>query len=145
MEKLTAAIRAEDRGHLITVGVIPWALVWPGAKPVFYSLEVSGALDFVSIHVYPNKGEVDKALTAMGVYDIGKPLVIEETFPLACTLEEMDDFLKRSKPRTAGYVSFYWGRTIAEYATATEKRKLATVVGAWLEYFQKQADFMKRP
>ena len=61
VDRLTAAIRAEDRGHLITVGVIPWAHVWPGAKPVFYSPEVSGALDFVSIHLYPKKGEVDKA------------------------------------------------------------------------------------
>ena len=98
VDKLTAAIRAEDREHLITVGVIPWALVWPTAKPIFYAPEVSGALDFVSIHLYPNKGEVDKALTAMAVYDIGKPLVIEETFPLDCGIEEMDDFLKRSSP-----------------------------------------------
>jgi hypothetical protein len=137
VDKLTAAIRAEDREHLITVGVIPWAFV--------YAPEVSGALDFVSIHVYPNKGEVDKALTAMAVYDIGKPLVIEETFPLSCGIEEMDDFLKRSKLRAEGYVSFYWGRTIAEYAAATDKKELSALVGAWLKYFQQQADFMKQP
>jgi len=93
---------------------IAWALAFPGAKPVFYSPEASGPLDFTSIHVYPNKGEVDKALTALAVYDIGKPMLIEETFPLSCSIEDMDDFLKRSEPRTAGYVSFYWGRTIAE-------------------------------
>jgi Cellulase (glycosyl hydrolase family 5) len=145
VEKLTAAIRTEDRAHLITVGVIPWAHVWPGAKPIFYSPEVSGALDFASIHLYPNKGAVDKALTAMAVYDIGKPLVIEETFPLACTIEEMDDFLKRSKPRAEGYISFYWGRTIAEYAAATEKKEVAALVGAWLKHFQQHADFMKQP
>lgn len=144
VDTLTAAIRAEDRGHLITVGAIPWAHVWPGAKPVFYSPEVSPAFDFVSIHLYPNKGEVDKALTAMAVYDIGKPLVIEETFPLACSIAEMDDFLKRSKARAEGYVSFYWGRTMAEYAAATEKKEVAALMGAWLEYFKKQADFMKQ-
>ncbi|MEA3212804.1 MAG: hypothetical protein QOE70_5861 [Chthoniobacter sp.] len=145
VDQLTAAIRAEDRGRLITVGVIPWALVWPGAKPVFYAPEVSGALDFVSIHLYPKKGEVDQALTALAVYDIGKPLVIEETFPLSCSLAEMDDFLKRSKPRAEGYLSFYWGRTIAEYAAATEKRELSALVGEWLKYFQQQADIMKEP
>ena len=143
VDKLTAAIRTEDRGHLITVGVIPWAHVWPGAKPVFYSPEVSPALDFVSIHLYPNKGAVDKAITAMGVYDIGKPLVIEETFPLNCTLEEMDDFLKRSKDRAEGYVSFYWGRTIAEYTAATGKKDVAALMSAWLKIFQQQARFMK--
>ena len=145
VDKLTSAIRAEDRGHLITVGVIPWAHVWLGAKPIFYSPEVSGALDFVSIHLYPKTGEVDKALTAMAVYDIGKPLVIEETFPLACGIGEMDDFLKRSKVRAAGHISFYWGRTIAEYATATEKKEVAALMSAWLGYFKKQADFMKQP
>ena len=144
VDRLTAAIRAEDRGHLITVGAIPWAHVWPGAKPIFYSPEVSPALDFVSIHIYPKKGEVDKALTAMAVYDVGKPLVIEETFPLACSIAEMDDFLKRSKNRAEGYVSFYWGRTIAEYAAATEKKEVAALMGAWLAYFKKQADFMKQ-
>jgi hypothetical protein len=145
VDKLAAAIRAEDRGHLITVGAIPWALVWPGAKPVFYSPEVSGALDFTSIHLYPNRGEVDKALAAMAVYEIGKPLVIEETFPLACGIADMDDFLKRSKPRTAGHVSFYWGRTIAEYAVATEKKETAALIGGWLKYFQEHAAFMKQP
>jgi hypothetical protein len=102
-------------------------------------------LDFVSIHVYPKKDEVDQALTAIGVYDIGKPIVIEETFPLSCGLQQMDDFLKRSRPRTQGYISFYWGRTIAEYAAAPEKKEVAAIMGAWLQYFQAQADFMKQP
>ena len=145
VDKLTAAIRAEDRGHLITVGVIPWAQIWPGAKPIFYSPEVSSALDFASIHLYPKKGEVDRALTAMAVYGIGKPLVIEETFPLSCSLGEMDDFLKRSKARTGGYISFYWGRTIDQYAAATKKKDEAALVGAWLKYFQQQATYMKTP
>lgn len=145
VSQLTAAIRAEDRSHLITVGVIPWSHVWPTAKPLFYAPEVRDYLDFVSIHLYPKQGEVDQALAAMKTYSIGKPLVIEETFPLACSLEDMDDFLQRSKPATAGHLSFYWGRTRAEYKAATEKTMTAALVGAWLEYFQKQAAFMKQP
>ena len=145
VDQLTAAIRAEDRAHLITVGAIPWAMVWPTAKPLFYSPEVSGALDFASIHVYPKTGEVPKALAALEVYRIGKPLVIEETFPLSCSLEEMDTFLKSSKPRTDGTISFYWGRTAAEYAAATDKTIAAALIGGWLEYFKKQAAFMKQP
>jgi hypothetical protein len=145
VEKLTTAIRAKDPGHLITVGAIPWALVFPGAKPVFYSPEAGGPLDFTSIHVYPKMGEVEQALSAIATYDSGKPIVIEETFPLSCGIADMDDFLKRSKSRTAGYVSFYWGRTIPEYAAATEKKLTAALIGAWLEYFQKHATFMKQP
>jgi hypothetical protein len=142
VDKLTGAIRAEDRAHLITVGVIPWAHVWPNAKPLFYSPEVSGALDFTSIHLYPKKGGVDRALAAMAVYDIGKPLLIEEIFPLSCSIEEMDDFLKRAKRGADGFISFYWGRTIAQYSAATEKKMEAAIIAAWLRYFQEHAAFM---
>lgn len=142
--KLTAAIRAEDPHHIITVGVIPWAMVWPNAKPVFYSPEAGGPLDFVSIHVYPEKGEIEKALAALAVYDIGKPLLIEETFPLSCTLEEMDEFLKKSRPRAEGYVSFYWGRTIEEYSKSSETNITAALILQWLKYFQSHADEMMR-
>ena len=77
----------------MTVGVIPWALPFPKAKPVFYAPDVAKHLDFVSVHFYPNEGEVDRALDALAVYDIGKPLVIEEIFPLSCSLEELDEFI----------------------------------------------------
>ena len=36
---------------------------------------------------------MDQALEALAVYDIGKPLVVEETFPLSCPLEELDKFI----------------------------------------------------
>jgi hypothetical protein len=145
VERLTTAIRAEDPAPMITVGAIPWAQIWPGAKPIFYSPEVSPLLDFVSIHVYPKKGEVDHSLTALDVYDIGKPLVIEETFPLSCTLEEMDDFLRRSKARTEGYVSFYWGRTIEEYEKSADQKELSALMVAWLKLFREKAPEMKQP
>ncbi|HVR36407.1 MAG TPA: cellulase family glycosylhydrolase, partial [Methylomirabilota bacterium] len=105
VRRMTTAIRKEDPHHLITVGVIPWAMVWPNAKPLFYSPEVARHLDFVSVHFYPRKGEVDKALEALAVYDIGKPLVIEEMFPLHCGLDEMDEFIRKSADRVEGWIS----------------------------------------
>jgi hypothetical protein len=142
--QLTAAIRAEDPGHMITVGVIPWAMIWPNAKDAFYSPEVRGFFDFVSIHVYPKSGEVDKALAALKVYELGKPIVIEETFPLSCSLAEMDEFLKRSRSHTAGYFSFYWGKTIEEYATISRTNMAAAITGEWLKHFKTRAEEMKR-
>ncbi len=140
-QQLTTAIRAVDSRHLITVGVIPWAQVWPGAKPVFYAPGVAEHFDFVSIHLYPDKGGVDKALAAMSPYEIGKPLLIEETFPLKCSMEEMEDFLEKAKERSAGFLSFYWGRTAAEYAQ--EQTLTAGLMKAWLEFFAKHAGRMK--
>ena len=55
VKKLTDAIREVDQRHLITVGVIPWAQVFKGAKPLFYSPEVGGPLDFASVHSIPRR------------------------------------------------------------------------------------------
>ena len=140
VDKMTAAIRKHDRNHLITIGAIPWALAWPTAKPLFYSPAVSKNLDFVSMHFYPESGKVDKALTALAVYDIGKPIVIEETFPLECSVEELDQFIRRSKPLACGWIGFYWGETIEEYKATPVPRPVAEEITLkWLEYFKKAA------
>jgi len=134
VDKLVAAIRKHDQRHLVTVGAIPWAMTWPTAKPLFYSKEVSKNLDFVSVHFYPKRDEVGKALKALAVYDIGKPIVIEEMFPLACSIAELDQFIDGSRPMAAGWIGFYWGKTIAEYKR--EKRSIAdSITLDWLEYF----------
>ena len=111
--KLVQAIRRHDESTPVTVGAIPFAFAWPNAKPVFYSPSVSRHLDFVSIHVYPNKGTLEKELSALAVYDIGKPLVIEEVFPMK--LEELDAFVEGSSDRVDGWISHYFGYTAAEH------------------------------
>ncbi len=143
VETLAAAIRKHDARHMITVGVIPWANTFPGAKPLFYSKEASGPLDYVSVHFYPEKGEVEKSLTALAAYDIGKPIVEEEMFPLKCSLEELDAFIRASRGKVDGYIGFYWGKTIEEYAQETNSLGSALIKG-WLEYFRANADEMKR-
>jgi hypothetical protein len=134
VDKMVAAIRKHDRQHLVTVGAIPWALTWTNAKPLFYSREVSKNLDFVSLHLYPQKDEVGKALTALAVYDIGKPIVIEEMFPLTCSVAELDQFIDGSRPLAVGWIGFYWGKTIPEYKQSKDSIADAIALG-WLEYF----------
>jgi len=95
---LVTAIRSEDERHLIAVGVIPWATVWPNAKPLFYDPAVAENLDFVSVHFYPEKQKIEEALPALKVYAIGKLLVIAEMFSMKCSIEEMDRFIDGSKP-----------------------------------------------
>ncbi|MFW6106639.1 MAG: cellulase family glycosylhydrolase [bacterium] len=132
--ELATAIRQHDPRTPITVGVIPWAHVWPNAKPLFYSPEVGRHLDFVSIHLYPAEGEVKKAIEAVAVYDLGKPLVIEETFPLACSLEELDEFVEGTKDQVDGWISHYFGHTIAEHEAGAEPA--GPHVAAFLEYWR---------
>lgn len=134
VKTLTEAIREVDQQTLITVGVIPWAHVWPNAKPLFYSPEVSGSLDFVSVHFYPEKNSVEKGIAALKVYDIGKPLVIEEFFPLKCSVEEAEQFLAEARPITDGVTSFYWGTTQEEYEESGTMQ--GAILARWLERFQ---------
>ena len=145
VKKLTAAIRDEDQKHLITVGVIPWSMIWPNAKSIVYSPEATRHLDFVSIHVYPKEGGVDKAIQAMKVYDLGKPLMIEEFFPLECSMEEMDEFLQRSRSMAEGWVSFYWGKTVREYESAAQATGIDALLARWLRYFQDHAPSFRLP
>ena len=96
------------------------------------------------MHFYPRRGEVDKALTALSVYEIGKPLVIEEMFPLHCSQEEMDQFINRSRDFVDGYISFYWGKTMEDYERG--KPDLASAItGQWLKRFKQKAAEMKSP
>ena len=98
VELLVKAIRKHDPEHLITLGVIPWALPFPSAKPLFYSPDIAQHLDFVSVHFYPEEGKIKDALEALAKYDIGQPLVIEEFFPLKCSLDQLDDFIDGERP-----------------------------------------------
>ena len=138
VEKLTTAIRKHDPQTPITVGAIPWAQIWPTAKPLFYSPEVGRHLDFVSIHVYPGTGKegLEKAINAVAVYDIGKPIVIEETFPLACTLEEMDAFVEGGQDRVDGWIAHYFGHTIEEHTAGAEPS--GALVAEFLKYWREK-------
>lgn len=135
--ELSSGIRKVDDRHMITVGVIPWAYVFRGAKPLFYSPEVSGPIDFVSVHFYPKRGDVDAVLTALRVYTIGKPLVIEESYPLNCTTDEAESFIDGSRNVADGWTSFYWGETSEECRRHHDLGH--AIMANWLERFSSQA------
>jgi len=135
--KLVGTIRAHDAGGMITVGVIPWAQVFPKARPLFYAKRVGGRLDFVSVHFYPERGQVDKALKALAAYDVGKPIVVEETFPLKCSAEELEAFIDRSRGTADGWISFYWGKD-REALRRSGTMRDAILLG-WLDVFARRA------
>src|SRR5690606_24741004 len=135
VKTLTTAIREHDSAAPITVGVIPWAHVRPHAKPPGYSPEVGKHLDFVSIHMYPSSGEVEKAIKAVPVYDVGKPIVIEETFPLSSTLEEFNTFIDGTTDVADGWIAHYFGHTIEEHKAGAEPfgEQVAAFLESWRE------------
>jgi hypothetical protein len=133
--RLCAAIRSVDRRHMITVGEIPWEQIFgKGAGNAFRDPEVCAPLDFLSVHLYPKEGKLNDDLAVLGLYKIGKPLVIEEIFPLSASAETTEMFIERSKPFVDGWISFYWGTTPADY----EKRQgdaNAARTANWLRRF----------
>jgi hypothetical protein len=142
IKQLTTAIRSVDDRHMVTVGVIPWAHVFKGAKPLFYAPGVGDPLDFVSVHFYPKKGDVAGSLAALKVYDLGKPLLVEEIFPLGCSIEEAADFIDRSQTFCDGWMSFYWGKTIEENERAGDFK--GALISQWLRYFRSKGPEMTK-
>ena len=132
--ELSAAIRAVDNRHMLTVGINPWEETFgPGARSAFRDPDVSAALDFLCVHYYPREGKLDDDLAILKLYDIGKPLVIEEIFPLSADVGTTEEFIRRSKMDTDGWISFYWGTTPEEYDK--EAGVTAALTGAWLRHF----------
>jgi hypothetical protein len=137
VKHLTAAVREKDKRHLITVGLVDWSLDRPGLTSGFVPARVSDDLDFVSVHLYPRTGKVKEALGTLAGFAVGKPVLIEETFPLACSPKELEEFIEESKKHAAGWLGFYWGKT------PDELRRSKTIADAltlgWLELFQRKA------
>ena len=132
--ELSAAIRSVDKRHMITVGLVPWEETFgPGAKSAFRDPDVSAPLDFLCIHYYPRQGKLDDDLAILKLYDMGKPLVSEEIFPLSADVETTEEFIRRSRMDANGWISFYWGKTSGEYDK--EPGAIAALTGRWLRHF----------
>src|SRR6185369_8684552 len=137
IHELVRAIRQEDKRCLITVGLVPWSLDRPGLSSGFVPDAIAGELDFISVHLYPDKMKEKEAIETLRGFSVGKPVLIEETFPLKCSVEELSDFIHESRKYACGWIGFYWGRTIGECRESKEIRDALTV--GWLEFFQREA------
>jgi hypothetical protein len=133
IETLVAAIRRNDRRHLVTVGLVDWSLERPGLSSGFVPREIAAQLDFVSVHIYPERGKVPDALATLRGFSIGKPVIIEETFPLKCSGDELKQFLIESRTVAAGWIGFYWGKSRAECLRSGTIGDALTA--GWLEVF----------
>lgn len=137
VERLTAAIRRRDPRHLVTVGLVDWSLDRPGITSGFVPEKIAPHLDFVCVHLYPESGKLDEALNTLAGFSCGRPVVIEETFPLKCSASELEQFIDRSRPHAAGWISFYWGKSPERLKTSGELGD--AILHDWLKRFSKRA------
>lgn len=137
VKHLTTAIRAKDKRHLITVGLVDWSLNRPGLTSGFVPDKIVDDLDFVCVHLYPETGKLEDALSTLKGFSVGKPVVIEETFPLKCSMAEFGQFIEQSEKYSAGCIGFYWGQSPDELRKSQEIGDILTLGG--LEFFEKNA------
>ncbi len=143
IQHLSAAIRQTDRRHLITVGLVDWSLDRPGLTSGFIPSKIIADLDFVSVHLYPATGKVHEELETLKGFAVGKPVVIEETFPLNCSANELGEFIDQSTSVASGWIGFYWGKTPTEYRQSAAIEDV--LVLSWLELFHRHGPPAVRP
>lgn len=124
-QRMIAAIRAHDRTHLITMGMLPF----PGAYKT-----ASEQLDFVSPHLYPKTGKVDDEIALLKKFDWGKPIVIGETFPLSCGVDDERDFLLRSRDIAQGWMGHWPDESPAKLAELKKTGKATIANAIWLSW-----------
>jgi hypothetical protein len=142
IKHLVTTIRKHDKRHLITVGLVDWSLDRKGLTPGFVPQKVADDLDFVSVHLYPKKGQVDEALKTLAGFAVGKPVLIEEASPLACSPKKLEQFIEGSRKHAAGWIGFYWGKPPEELRRSKAISDALTL--GWLEFFEKKAKADKR-
>jgi hypothetical protein len=137
---MVSAIRKHDRAHLITIGMLP---TW-GPSPQ----AVGPDLDFIAVHIYPSAGKVSEAIENLRKFDIGKPIVIEETFPLSCGISDERDFLLRSRGIACGWIGHYPDEGSSQLLNL-QRSGLITVPQAiylsWIELFRELGPEMLQP
>jgi hypothetical protein len=137
LKQLTGAIRKVDDRHLISVGLVDWSLDRPGLTSGFVPSQVVEHVDFLCVHLYPESGKLKEAAETLAGFAVGKPVIVEETFPLKCSTEELATFIKDSGTTSCGWISFYWGKPLHELRKSTEIRD--AILLQWLEKFAELA------
>jgi hypothetical protein len=134
-----SAIREYDTNTLITVGMLPWSEQWHFLSG-FDPHKCEDNLDFISVHIYPDKKLPPEAMECAREFAVGKPLVIEETFPLTCDSVQLETFLFDSRDCATGWIGHYDGDSLADLDALDRRHKLKMTqvfYRSWMQTFVK--------
>lgn len=139
IRRMSRAIRDQDKRALVTVGLLPWSEGWQHLSG-FVPEKIASELDFISVHIYPDAKKPEEAMEALRQCAVGKPVVIEETFPLSCSSEQEVKFLLESKEIACGWLGHYDGFSLQEYDRLEREGKLTApeaMYQSWEHLFKK--------
>lgn len=127
---LADSIRETSDPALITVGLVDWSLNRPGLTSGFEPERIAKHVDFIAMHLYPKSDHLKQDVETLRGFRVGKPVIIEECFPLRCSIPELRDFLTSNAELHNGWISFYWGSTTDELRE--QKTLPAAITREWL-------------
>lgn len=104
LSEMTQIIRSQDKETTITFGSLALGQ---------YSL-FAPDLDYLSPHIYPLSGEIQKAIDQVIANESSIPQVIEETYNLRCTTVELEAFIAGIDGHYDGLMGHYFGTPIAD-------------------------------
>lgn len=133
---MVESIRKYDHRHLITIGLIMIEIGLPENASGFGPMQAFSSLDFISLHIYPEVNKLDQwADVFERCRQTGKPVVIEEIFPLKCDIKTLENFIERTNSISSGLIGFYWGKTPDELSQSQNLSDQITL--QWVKLFQK--------
>jgi hypothetical protein len=143
LKTMSAAIRRHDRNHLITFGtfvIFEQTRSLPiGAAPA----QLKDQVDFFSLHYYPTDNSGNQAREILSQLSVGKPIVIEETAPLNCSVASLEEFITASKPYVCGWMFFYWGKPLQQCQESNAPQDAVQAGG--LQVFRRLATQLNHP
>lgn len=104
---LSATVRRHDQKRLITVGLVDWSLPSSPMQSGFYPEQIIQHVDFISAHLYPEFGAPEEMIKTLHGFCVGRPVIIDETFHLKCSVPEQEWFLQLASSLAEGFFSFY--------------------------------------
>src|SRR5690606_28357313 len=105
IDRLTAAIRAYDSRHFVTVGFLSF--------PVYNTM--GPRLSCMTIHLYPKEDDVAASDKSIDDFTSNRiPLMVTEISPLYGSPNFIADFIRRHNNRVSGWIWHYHGETPEE-------------------------------
>jgi hypothetical protein len=143
LDTLIPAVRKHDPKRMVTVGSF-FALDAPqGFTLAMSPKELAERVDYFSVHLYPREAKIADQVRLLETVSVGKPIVIEEMYPLHCSLDSFQRFLESSKAHASGWIGFYWGESIEELKRKNDLRHAITA--GWLEFFVREGPRFTAP
>src|SRR5262245_32065818 len=132
--RMTAAVRANDSEHLLTVGLVPWSVPFhPTLYSGFSPHLLRGVVDFISIHVYPGHPEstLEEAKMTLRAAYVGLPVVLEETQAYLPSVREQREYYRWTLSSASGWIGFQVPRWLTPdpedlHKTVVNRRLYAT-------------------